>query len=151
MALEGIKLPAQTFGNNGKPMPKTFRPEKVREPKAKKKRDPIPASLRKKILHDANYTCEDCGDTRGNGAKLHIDHIFPVADGGRTCEQNLQVLCEACNLGKKRSRRTRALKDLPPPKPDPNTPEKVEWRKKKDAELRERLPAKRSARPSPAE
>lgn len=135
-----IDLPRQQIRLcEGKAIPKTFRKQKEREPKAKKKRDPIPVSLRNKVLHRDGYTCQDCGATRGDGAVLHLDHKVPVVDGGRTCEQNLQVLCEKCNLGKKRSRRTRALADQPPEKPDPNTPEKRAWREAKDKELRKRL------------
>lgn len=130
---------------NGTPIPKKFRPEKVREPKAKKKRDGVSPTLQNKILHRDQYTCRDCGMTRGDGMKLHIDHIVPVADGGRTCEQNLQVLCEKCNLGKKRSRRTRALADQPPPKPDPNTPEKKAWREMKNKTMPTQL-AERASR-----
>ncbi|MGH6770170.1 MAG: HNH endonuclease [Xanthobacteraceae bacterium] len=31
---------------------------------------------------------------------MHVDHILAFAKGGRTVLENLQTLCEACNLGK---------------------------------------------------
>ena len=34
---------------------------------------------------------------------LHIDHIVPIAKGGKTVKSNLQVLCSKCN-GKKSSK-----------------------------------------------
>ncbi len=107
-------LPTQKIGEvNGSMIPKTFRPEK--EPKPKKKKpennDGIPAKLRKQVMHESNYTCADCGATRGEGAKLHVDHIIPKADHGPTIRANLQCLCRDCNLGKKRSLKTRAKPD----------------------------------------
>jgi len=34
------------------------------------------------------------------GLSLHVDHIEPWSRGGKTIEENLQTLCEKCNLGK---------------------------------------------------
>ena len=38
---------------------------------------------------------------KNDGVKLHVDHIFPIAKGGRTDPSNLRTLCDQCNLGKK--------------------------------------------------
>jgi 5-methylcytosine-specific restriction endonuclease McrA len=35
--------------------------------------------------------------------ELHADHISPWADGGKTVLENLQTLCQNCNLGKGKS------------------------------------------------
>lgn len=32
--------------------------------------------------------------------KYHVDHIFPIAKGGRNDPDNLQILCPRCNLSK---------------------------------------------------
>jgi hypothetical protein len=32
--------------------------------------------------------------------KVHFDHIIPLAHGGMNCVTNLQLSCEACNVGK---------------------------------------------------
>jgi hypothetical protein len=32
--------------------------------------------------------------------KIHFDHIVPLAHGGMNCVTNLQLSCEACNVGK---------------------------------------------------
>ncbi|MBT8349562.1 MAG: HNH endonuclease [Sulfurovum sp.] len=44
--------------------------------------------------------CNLCGATPNDGAKLHVDHIIPWAKGGETVLENLQILCEKCNVGK---------------------------------------------------
>ena len=56
--------------------------------------------IRFNVLKRDNYTCQICGATSKDGAKLHVDHIIPVSKGGKTIMSNLQTLCERCNLGK---------------------------------------------------
>ena len=34
------------------------------------------------------------------GLVLHVDHIHPRRKGGPTTQDNLQTLCEKCNIGK---------------------------------------------------
>lgn len=57
-------------------------------------------SLRYNILKRDNFRCQICGATASDGAKLHVDHIIPVSKGGKTTPDNLQTLCERCNMGK---------------------------------------------------
>lgn len=57
-------------------------------------------SLRYDILARDGFRCQICGITAAEGAKLHVDHIFPVSKGGKTEPNNLRTLCERCNLGK---------------------------------------------------
>ena len=52
------------------------------------------------ILNRDNYTCQICGATVKDGAKLEIDHIIPYSKGGTNDENNLQVLCQQCNREK---------------------------------------------------
>jgi len=66
----------------------------------KRERSLMTPSLRMTILRRDGYRCQMCGATAATGAVLHIDHITPVSHGGLTNEQNLQTLCEPCNLGK---------------------------------------------------
>lgn len=65
-----------------------------------KERSKMTTSMRFKILKRDQYRCQICGASQQDGAKLHIDHIVPVAKGGKTVESNLHVLCDRCNLGK---------------------------------------------------
>ncbi|MCL2014812.1 MAG: HNH endonuclease [Defluviitaleaceae bacterium] len=58
-------------------------------------------SLRYDILERDGYKCKICGSTAKDGAKLEVDHIIPIAKGGKTIKENLQTLCEICNSGKR--------------------------------------------------
>jgi 5-methylcytosine-specific restriction endonuclease McrA len=54
---------------------------------------------RARILERDGFKCRRCG----NGpdvAPLEIDHVVPVALGGATTTDNLQTLCQPCNVGK---------------------------------------------------
>jgi Homing endonuclease associated repeat/HNH endonuclease len=56
--------------------------------------------LRALVLMRDSARCQLCGATPQDGAKLHVDHIFPWSEGGETVIENLQILCEKCNIGK---------------------------------------------------
>jgi hypothetical protein len=57
--------------------------------------------LRFLVLERDNYTCRACGrNPRDHGVALHIDHITPLSQGGKTELDNLQILCEECNTAK---------------------------------------------------
>lgn len=56
--------------------------------------------LRALVLMRDGGRCQLCGAEAKNGAKLHIDHVIPWANGGETKLNNLQALCEVCNIGK---------------------------------------------------
>lgn len=51
------------------------------------------------LMRDGAY-CKLCGATPQDGAKLHVDHVIPWSKGGETIIENLQSLCEKCNIGK---------------------------------------------------
>lgn len=53
-------------------------------------------SIKKKVFDRDGKKCAVCGSTE----KLCIDHIFPVSRGGFTQMDNLQILCEKCNIQK---------------------------------------------------
>jgi hypothetical protein len=62
----------------------------------------VSLSLRLKVLSRDNFCCVFCGKSPAMdiGTKLHIDHIKPFSKGGKSTLENLQTLCEECNLGK---------------------------------------------------
>ena len=43
------------------------------------------------------YECAICKKAFSNRIPLQIDHIIPMNKGGKTTEDNLQVLCRQCN------------------------------------------------------
>lgn len=49
---------------------------------------------------DGEYVCAICGEKHRTRERLQIDHIIPMAEGGLTTADNLQVLCSACNMRK---------------------------------------------------
>jgi 5-methylcytosine-specific restriction endonuclease McrA len=58
--------------------------------------------LRFRVMKRDKFSCRACGASPAlkSGISLHVDHIKPWSRGGETTEENLQTLCEACNLGK---------------------------------------------------
>ena len=61
--------------------------------------------LRWKVLERDRFTCGGCGASPATtpGTTLHVDHVVPFSREGRTELDNLQTLCERCNLGKTNS------------------------------------------------
>jgi 5-methylcytosine-specific restriction endonuclease McrA len=58
--------------------------------------------LRYRILKERGRTCECCGATATDGAKICVDHVKAVRRFWhlRLDPKNLQVLCDSCNRGK---------------------------------------------------
>lgn len=62
-------------------------------------RERINPRMRFEILTRDGYRCSYCGATPDD-AELHVDHVIPVALGGRTVPENLVTACQPCNAGK---------------------------------------------------
>jgi hypothetical protein len=61
----------------------------------------IPASLRRQVVQRAQSRCEYCGLSQlGQEAAFHIDHVTPIALGGKTTLINLALACVSCSLRK---------------------------------------------------
>jgi hypothetical protein len=58
----------------------------------------VSASLRYRVLA-RDRKCRLCG-AGPSESPLHVDHILPRSKGGSNDENNLQVLCQRCNVGK---------------------------------------------------
>lgn len=71
----------------------------------KSERAKMTGTLRFEILTRDNFRCRACGrDPRKDEVKLHVDHIVPIAKGGKTETGNLHVLCSECNQAKSANR-----------------------------------------------
>lgn len=46
------------------------------------------------------YICADCKKVFPTRQYLHVDHIYPMSEGGLTIPDNLQILCRKCNQKK---------------------------------------------------
>jgi len=73
-----------------RPVPRTYEGE----------RRIISFSLRFTVLQRDGFACQYCGGTPQRGYLLHVDHVVPVIEGGRTVGENLITACWLCNLGK---------------------------------------------------
>lgn len=65
-------------------------------------RDPIGKRQRFRILTRDDYRCRYCGHGTPD-VKVHVDHVIPVAAGGKSVDDNLVTACFDCNLGKSAS------------------------------------------------
>lgn len=64
-------------------------------------RSKMTLKMRMAVLERDGWRCQICGARQEDGATLHVDHIVPLAQGGKTEMSNLQTLCDMCNLGKR--------------------------------------------------
>jgi hypothetical protein len=84
------------------------KPPEADKPKSDKNSDKVaigrsvPLKIRLKVLDRDAYRCILCGRSPATdiGVRLHIDHKMPFSKGGNSRIDNLQTLCQDCNLGK---------------------------------------------------
>jgi len=62
-------------------------------------REPLTYGEYLKLLWTVPHQCVKCGG-KPPEIKLHIDHIIPASLGGPSKRNNIQFLCEECNLKK---------------------------------------------------
>jgi len=76
----------------------------ARPPSSQADNREVPPGLRFKVFMRDRFRCVACGRSPALdlGVILHADHIRAVANGGKTILENLQTLCQSCNLGKGR-------------------------------------------------
>jgi 5-methylcytosine-specific restriction endonuclease McrA len=60
------------------------------------RRDVIPDDVKQMVWMRDGGSCRHCGAQ----AELQFDHIIPVAMGGSSSAENLQILCGPCNRRK---------------------------------------------------
>jgi hypothetical protein len=88
------KSAKQRMGLLSSPFPSTSEEQAIRE------RSLLTPSLRYHVLERDGFACRLCGRTVSDGVKLHVDHVLPICKDGKSTVDNLQTLCEECNVGK---------------------------------------------------
>ncbi|HWF14212.1 MAG TPA: HNH endonuclease [Candidatus Acidoferrales bacterium] len=85
------------WANDGK-----FVPDSEGSAKKSGKRTPrnINWRLRALVLMRDRARCRLCGAGPSEGVTLHVDHVKPWSKDGETVIENLQILCNVCNIGK---------------------------------------------------
>lgn len=73
-----------------------------KEIKTKRTSRNINLRLRWTKLQRDNFSCRKCGRSpaKDQSVLLHVDHITPWSKDGETIIENLETLCDKCNLGK---------------------------------------------------
>jgi len=61
--------------------------------------EPVPDTVRYDVLRRAGGKCELCGCS-SKERPIHVDHILPRSRKGKNDIDNLQALCDRCNLAK---------------------------------------------------
>ncbi len=76
--------------------------EKLLRPQSTARTRTLNEKIRLQILKRDNYKCQKCGRSPATHRELflHVDHIKPFSKGGGNGLDNLQTLCNKCNLGK---------------------------------------------------
>lgn len=59
-----------------------------------------PLVFRYELLKASGFACSACG-RKAPHVELQCDHIVPLSKGGIDVNENLQVLCKECNIGKR--------------------------------------------------
>lgn len=60
------------------------------------RREPLPDDVKLLVWARDGGSCVRCGSKQA----LHFDHVIPVAKGGGNLAENVQLLCQLCNLRK---------------------------------------------------
>lgn len=76
--------------------------EKLLRPKSTARTRTLNEKIRLQVLKRDSYKCQKCGRSPATHRELflHVDHIKPFSKGGDNGIDNLQTLCNKCNLGK---------------------------------------------------
>jgi hypothetical protein len=93
---EPIQGPAKPITEESPTVPKSRTEADCRE---------VRPGLRFKVFMRDKFRCVACGRSPAThlNIELHADHKHSVADRGKTTLENLQTLCQDCNLGKGRT------------------------------------------------
>jgi hypothetical protein len=96
LLLERFDALRAQLNQNPEDYPLEFSTPEAALPYEQTTRSPIPEAVRAEVWRRDMGCCVTCGSKEN----LQFDHIIPLAKGGASSVQNLQVLCGACNRSK---------------------------------------------------
>lgn len=73
-------------------------------------REKMTSRMRFQVMERDGFRCRYCGvhvEELEKGESLHVDHVVPIATGGKTVKRNLVTACNRCNAGKRVSKTKR--------------------------------------------
>ena len=56
--------------------------------------------IKDELLNNQGGMCANC-KTKNKKSIWHLDHIIPISKGGHNTKENVQILCQRCNLSKR--------------------------------------------------
>lgn len=86
-----------------RPAPQRAAAPQEPKPRTRQRTKRVPSHrLRFQVMKRDKFKCRACGRSPAldHAVLLHVDHVTPWDAGGETVLDNLQTLCETCNLGK---------------------------------------------------
>jgi tetratricopeptide (TPR) repeat protein len=89
------KATISRYGNDAIP----FWRMEIKKRQFTNQRMPIPSSVKKAVWKRDGGKCVNCGSE----VDIEYDHIIPLAKGGSSTIQNIQILCKKCNRKKSAS------------------------------------------------
>jgi HNH endonuclease len=87
--------------DDGEPKPTGRAAVRTTPDEKRAERNRMDQAYRYRVMKRDGFVCAACNrNPSEHGVVLEVDHVLPVALGGKTTDENLQTLCRDCNRSK---------------------------------------------------